>query len=168
MAACRGFARFVNVRDEHGATATPLHLAARQGRPQCVHHLLHAGAIVSAPTASYGFPGSTALHLAARRGNLDCVRELLAWGADRFHRDSAGRIAYAVALRRSHRACAALLNPAAAEPMVWPSPLKFISELNPEGGGQGPDGSQQGAGEADHCQPQGGHHNQNRLLLVVC
>ena len=128
--ACRGFARFVNVRDEHGAT--PLHLAARQGRPQCVHHLLHAGAIVSAPTASYGFLGSTALHLAARRGNLDCVRELLAWGADRLHRDSAGRIAYAVALRRSHRACAALLNPAAAEPMVWPSPLKLISELNPE------------------------------------
>jgi len=128
--ACRGFARFVNVRDEHGAT--PLHLAARQGRPQCVHHLLHAGAIVSAPTASYGFPCSTALHLAARRGNLDCVRELLAWGADRLHRDSAGRIAYAVALRRSHRACATLLNPAAAEPMVWPSPLKFISELNTE------------------------------------
>jgi ankyrin repeat protein len=128
--ACRGFARFVNVRDEHGAT--PLHLAARQGRPQCVRHLLHAGAIVSAPTASYGFPGSTALHLAARRGNLDCVRELLAWGADRLHRDSAGRIAYAVALKRSHRECAALLNPAAAEPMVWPSPLKFISELSPE------------------------------------
>jgi len=125
-----GFARFVNVRDEHGAT--PLHLAARQGRPQCVRHLLHAGAIVSAPTASYGFPGSTALHLAARRGNLDCVRELLAWGADRLHRDSAGRIAYAVALKHSHRECAALLNPAAAEPMVWPSPLKFISELSPE------------------------------------
>ena len=86
--ACRGFARFVNVRDEHGAT--PLHLAARQGRPQCVHHLLHAGAIVSAPTASYGFPGSTALHLAARRGNLDCVRQLLSWGADRLQRDSVG------------------------------------------------------------------------------
>ena len=25
--------RFVNVRDEHGHGATPLHLAARQGRP---------------------------------------------------------------------------------------------------------------------------------------
>ncbi|VAH86545.1 unnamed protein product [Triticum turgidum subsp. durum] len=58
-----GFVRFVNVRDEHGAT--PLHVAARQGRPECVHLLLESGAIVSAPTGSYGFPGSTALHLAA-------------------------------------------------------------------------------------------------------
>uniref|UniRef100_A0A0A9G7G9 RING-type E3 ubiquitin transferase n=1 Tax=Arundo donax TaxID=35708 RepID=A0A0A9G7G9_ARUDO len=125
-----GFLRFVNVRDEHGATA--LHLAARQGRPECVHLLLEKGAIVSAPTGSYGFPGSTALHLAARGGNLECIRELLAWGADRLQRDSAGRIAYAVALKRRHGACAALLNPSSAEPMVWPSPLKFISELNPE------------------------------------
>lgn len=29
-----------------------------------------------------------------------------------------------------HKACAALLNPSSAEPLVWPSPLKFISELN--------------------------------------
>ncbi|KAL6616812.1 hypothetical protein ACP70R_039082 [Stipagrostis hirtigluma subsp. patula] len=130
VAASWGFARFVNVRDEHGAT--PLHLAARQGRPECVHLLLDSGAIVSAPTGAYGFPGSTALHLAARGGSLDCIRELLAWGADRLQRDSAGRIAYAVALKRGHGACAALLNPTAAEPMVWPSPLKFISELNPE------------------------------------
>ena len=28
--------------------------------------------------------------------------------------------------------CAALLNPSSAEPLVWPSPLKFISELNQE------------------------------------
>uniref|UniRef100_A0ACD5WNI8 Uncharacterized protein n=1 Tax=Avena sativa TaxID=4498 RepID=A0ACD5WNI8_AVESA len=122
-----GFARFVNVRDEHGAT--PLHLAARQGRPECVHLLLESGAIVSAPTGSYGFPGSAPLHLAARGGHMGCVRELLAWGADRVQRDSAGRIAYAVALKRGHGACAALLNPSAAEPMVWPSPLKFIGEL---------------------------------------
>jgi hypothetical protein len=42
------------------------------------------------------------------------------------------RIPYAVALKRNHEACAALLNPSAAEPMVWPSPFKFISELEPE------------------------------------
>ncbi|EAY77423.1 hypothetical protein OsI_05417 [Oryza sativa Indica Group] len=127
VAASWGFARFVNVRDERGAT--PLHLAARHARASCVRLLLDKGAIVSAPTAVYGFPGSTALHLAARAGSMECIRELLAWGADRLQRDSAGRIAYAVAMRRGHRACAALLNPAAAEPIVWPSPLKFIGEL---------------------------------------
>ncbi|KAG8052618.1 hypothetical protein GUJ93_ZPchr0001g32076 [Zizania palustris] len=105
VAASWGFARFVNVSDEHGAT--PLHLAARQGHPACVRLLLDKGAIVSAPTAAYGFPGSMALHLAARAGNLDCIRELLAWGADRLQRDSVGRIAYAVALKRGHAACAA-------------------------------------------------------------
>lgn len=42
------------------------------------------------------------------------------------------RIPHTVAMKHKHRACAALLNPAAAEPLVWPSPLKFISELNPE------------------------------------
>ncbi|KQK07698.1 E3 ubiquitin-protein ligase XB3 [Brachypodium distachyon] len=125
-----GFARFVNVRDDYGAT--PLHLAARQGRPECLQVLLEKGAIVSALTGSYGFPGSTSLHLAARSGSLDCIRKLLAWGADRLQRDSAGRIPYAVALKRNHGACAALLNPSSAEPMVWPSPLKFISELDPE------------------------------------
>jgi E3 ubiquitin-protein ligase XBAT32/33 len=125
-----GYARFVNVRDDHGAT--PLHLAARQGRPGCVQVLLENGAIVSALTGSYGFPGSTSLHLAARSGSLDCIRKLLAWGADRLQRDSAGRIPYVVALKRNHGACAALLNPSSAEPMVWPSPLKFISELDPE------------------------------------
>ncbi|XP_057796108.1 LOW QUALITY PROTEIN: putative E3 ubiquitin-protein ligase XBAT31 [Salvia miltiorrhiza] len=37
-----------------------------------------------------------------------------------------------VASRHRHGACAALLNPSSAEPLVWPSPLKFISELNQE------------------------------------
>lgn len=37
-----------------------------------------------------------------------------------------------VALKRKHGACAALLNPSSAEPLVWPSPLKFIGELNQE------------------------------------
>lgn len=37
-----------------------------------------------------------------------------------------------VALKHKHDACAALLNPLAPEPLTWPSPLKFISELNPD------------------------------------
>uniref|UniRef100_A0A0D3FGU0 RING-type E3 ubiquitin transferase n=1 Tax=Oryza barthii TaxID=65489 RepID=A0A0D3FGU0_9ORYZ len=125
-----GFARFVNVRDDTGAT--PLHLAARQGWRRCVHVLLENGAIVSASSSAFGFPGSTPLHLAARGGSLDCVRQLLSWGADRLQRDSVGRIPYEVAMKRGHVACAALLNPSSAEPLVWPSPLKFISELEPD------------------------------------
>ncbi|MCD9638042.1 putative E3 ubiquitin-protein ligase xbat31 [Datura stramonium] len=130
VAASWGYARFVNVRDGKGAT--PLHLAARQRRPECVHILLDNGALVCASTGGYGFPGSTPLHLAARGGSIDCIRELLAWGADRLHRDVSGRIPYTVALRYHHGACAALLNPSSAEPIVWPSPLKFIGQLNDE------------------------------------
>ncbi|XP_074582267.1 E3 ubiquitin-protein ligase XB3-like isoform X1 [Curcuma longa] len=125
-----GFARFVNVGDERGAT--PLHLAAWRKRTECVRVLLDNGALVSSSTGEYGHPGSTPLHLAARGGSLDCIRALLAWGADRHQRDSSGRIPYSVAIKHNHGACAALLNPSAAEPLVWPSPLKFISELDPD------------------------------------
>ncbi|GLT67067.1 hypothetical protein SLA2020_394000 [Shorea laevis] len=123
-----GYARFVNIRDDKGAT--PLHLAARQRQSECVHSLLDNGALVCASTGRYGIPESTPLHLAARGGSLDCIRKLLAWGADRLQRDASGRIPYLVALKYRHEACAALLNPSSAEPLVWPSPLKFISELN--------------------------------------
>ncbi|GFQ07382.1 putative E3 ubiquitin-protein ligase xbat31 [Phtheirospermum japonicum] len=125
-----GFSRFVNIRD--GSGSTPLHLAARQRRPDCVRILLSSGALVCASTGGYSYPGSTPLHLAARGGSLDCVRELLAWGADRLQRDSTGRIPYMVAVKYKHGSCAALLNPLAPEPLTWPSPLKFISELNPD------------------------------------
>ncbi|KAL2509421.1 Uncharacterized protein Fot_33068 [Forsythia ovata] len=127
-----GFARFVNIRD--GSAATPLHLAALQGRPECVRILLSSGALVCAIAGfgGYSYQGSTPLHLAARSGSLDCVRELLAWGADRLQRDSFGRIPFMVAMKYKHKACAALLNPSAPEPLTWPSRLKFISELNPE------------------------------------
>lgn len=37
-----------------------------------------------------------------------------------------------MALKHKHKACAALLDPSSAAPLVWPSPLKFISELSQE------------------------------------
>ena len=43
----------MNIRDGRGAT--PLHLAARQRRPECVHILLYSGALVSASTGRYGY-----------------------------------------------------------------------------------------------------------------
>lgn len=52
MKSARGYARFVNVRDGKGAT--PLHLAARQRRSECVHILLDNGALVCASTGGYG------------------------------------------------------------------------------------------------------------------
>ncbi|XP_027351788.1 putative E3 ubiquitin-protein ligase XBAT31 [Abrus precatorius] len=125
-----GFARFVNIRDGNGAT--PLHLAARHKRSECLHALLDNGALVCASTGGYGYPGSTPLHMAARGGSLDCVRMLLAWGADRLQLDSSGKIPFTVALKHKHKGCAALLDPSSAAPLVWPSPLKFISELNQE------------------------------------
>ena len=49
----RGYARFVNIRDGRGAT--PLHLAARQCHPACVHALLDSEALVCASTGGYGY-----------------------------------------------------------------------------------------------------------------
>lgn len=42
----------MNVKDGKGAT--PLHLAARQRRPECVHILLDNGALACASTDGYG------------------------------------------------------------------------------------------------------------------
>lgn len=42
------------------------------------------------------------------------------------------RIPFTVALKHEHQACAALLNPSSPEPLVWPSPLKLIIELDPD------------------------------------
>lgn len=50
---CRGFARFVNIGD--GSGATPLHLAARHGRPGCVRILLSNEALVCVSTGGYGY-----------------------------------------------------------------------------------------------------------------
>lgn len=128
-----GFTRFVNVRDDNGAI--PLHMAARAGHAEIVRLLLNNGALVTAVTcnSTYGpGHGSTPLHFAARSGSLDCVEQLLAWGADRKQKDLMGQTPYVVAANRGNLACAAILNPSAAEPMVWPSPLKFMRELEPE------------------------------------
>lgn len=42
------------------------------------------------------------------------------------------RIPFMIALKKKHGRCATLLNPSSPGPLVWPSPLKFISELDQE------------------------------------
>ena len=37
-----------------------------------------------------------------------------------------------IAMKYRNFACAALLNPMIAEPLVWPSPWKFMNDLDPE------------------------------------
>ena len=37
-----------------------------------------------------------------------------------------------IAMKYRNTACAALLNPLVAEPLVWPSPWTFMSNLEPE------------------------------------
>ncbi|KAG0501354.1 hypothetical protein HPP92_001426 [Vanilla planifolia] len=128
ISASWGVARFVNLRDSKGLTS--LHLAAKQGKAACLRLLLDSGALIDTSTGFLGSHRSAPLHLAARRGSLDCVCELLARGADRLQMDSIGRTPYAIALRRNHF-CAALLNPSSEEPLVWPSRLRIIVELEP-------------------------------------
>eukprot|EP00250_Pteridium_aquilinum_P014056 c21753_g1_i1 orf=1017-2435(-) len=129
-----GFARFINVRD--GSGATPLHLAARWSHAAVVRFLLSKGSLVSATTTRSGGSGcgfgSTPLHFAARGGSTECVKELLAWGADRMQRNSQGQTPFFMAMKYNNIACASLLNPLSAEPLVWPSPWKFMSDLDPE------------------------------------
>ncbi|CAL5358341.1 unnamed protein product [Camellia sinensis] len=124
------FARFVNIRDKNGATQ--LHLAARQGWPGCVHMLLDSGALVCASSRGYVSLGLYHFILQFVGVHWIVFGNYLLGGLIDFHRDSSGRIPYMVALRHKHAACAALLNPSAPDPLIWPSPLKFITELNPE------------------------------------
>ncbi|KAL2631535.1 hypothetical protein R1flu_016221 [Riccia fluitans] len=114
---------------------TALHMASRQGHVPVLRLLLDSGALVSATTTTAGNGpghGSSPLHYAARGGSLDCVQELLAWGADRAQRDLIGYTSYGIALKENNTVCAAILNPNAGESLVWPSPWKFITHLEPE------------------------------------
>mgnify|MGYP006950764637 FL=1 len=42
------------------------------------------------------------------------------------------RTPFYIAMKYRNFACAALLNPMIAEPLVWPSPWKFMNDLEPE------------------------------------
>ncbi|KAI8556613.1 hypothetical protein RHMOL_Rhmol05G0267700 [Rhododendron molle] len=120
---------------------TCLHYAAFYGHPDCLQAILSAAH--SSPVAnSWGFArfvnirdksGETPLHLAARQGQPECAHVLLDSGALACASTGGqGRTPYLVALKHKNGACAALLNPSAPGPLIWPSPLKFIAELNPE------------------------------------
>lgn len=49
-----------------------------------------------------------------------------------FEMDSCRRTPYAIATKHGHQACAAILNPSSAEPLVWPLQLRSMTDLNPE------------------------------------
>ncbi|RRT38178.1 hypothetical protein BHE74_00056921 [Ensete ventricosum] len=72
----------------------------------------------------------SALHIAAANGHVESLCFVLT------NANLQSSWEHPFALGRSWREfglpCAALLNPSAAEPLVWPSPLKFISELDPD------------------------------------
>ncbi|KAI8014198.1 putative E3 ubiquitin-protein ligase XBAT31 [Camellia lanceoleosa] len=134
---------------------TPLMLAAMHGKISCVQKLIQAGANI---LMFDSILGRTCLHYAAYYGHSDCLQSILSsacsshvavsWSnsidlAARQRRPECvhilldngalvARIPYTIALKYKHGACAALLNPSSAEPLIWPSPLKFISELNAE------------------------------------
>ena len=57
---------------------SPLHLAAMEGRSQCISVLYDAGAKLNRPDAD----GMTALHYAAAGGHLYAVQLLIELGAD--------------------------------------------------------------------------------------
>ncbi|KAG6468204.1 hypothetical protein ZIOFF_072776 [Zingiber officinale] len=154
-----GFARFVNVGDERGET--PLHLAAQRRWTECVSVLLDHGVLFLLPLGNmvilgallyiwqlaeevwivfahclHGEPiGSRGIHLGGHISSFQIAYTLGEIGTASFTIEILNkqtvRIPYSIAIKHNHGACAALLNPSAAEPLVWPSPLKFISELDP-------------------------------------
>lgn len=67
--------RFLIIRNM--MNATPLHVAAKTGKPKCVTALLEAGADVNAVNEQ----GRTPLHAAATHNHLDIIKALIAHGA---------------------------------------------------------------------------------------
>ena len=92
-----------NARSEGGWT--PLHYAALTGYDEVVELLTSRGSEVAVAAED----GSTPLHCAAWRGSEACVRVLLRAGACRTAKDSEGRTAGDLAVRRRHVAVMKLL-----------------------------------------------------------
>jgi hypothetical protein len=98
--------------------------------PNCVSAVSHCWA--NAPLGSndhHGFTIFSSSTVERRLAGYELTTTVVNWGLIVF-RD----IPFGIAVRYGNAACAALLDPQAAEPLVWPSPLKFMSEgeLEPE------------------------------------
>eukprot|EP00252_Welwitschia_mirabilis_P020980 TRINITY_DN525_c0_g2_i2.p1 TRINITY_DN525_c0_g2~~TRINITY_DN525_c0_g2_i2.p1 ORF type:complete len:358 (-),score=65.05 TRINITY_DN525_c0_g2_i2:493-1566(-) len=107
---------------------TPLMMAAMYGQVSCLERLLEAGANILLFDSLHG---RTCLHYAANYGHSHCLQVILAAAQVDPIADT-WRVPYAVALKYKHSACAAILNPRFAGPLIWPSAWKFIHQLNPE------------------------------------
>lgn len=68
----------INARTDD-SIGTPLHIAVRHGRCDCVRTLIEAGANVNARS---NILGETPLHVAVSKNRLDCARILIEAGAD--------------------------------------------------------------------------------------
>ncbi|KAK6140242.1 hypothetical protein DH2020_026040 [Rehmannia glutinosa] len=111
---------------------TCLHYAAYHGHSDCLQLILSAANSTHVTQSCY--PGSTPLHLAAREArwtvSVNCLLGVLTVFKEILLGEK--RIPYMVAMKHKHDSCAALLNPLAPEPLTWPPPLKFISDINPD------------------------------------
>ena len=101
--------QIVNRADPDDAGTTPLYLAARYGRVECIEALVRLGANVEQGKDN----GTSPLHVAALQGFVDCVRLLLGYGADPnaliMSGDNAGATPIAVAAKNSQAECIELL-----------------------------------------------------------
>ena len=61
------------------ASWTPGHLAASNGKKECLEHLIHCGINIEAKGGPY--EASTLLHEAAHSGHTECISLLLASGS---------------------------------------------------------------------------------------
>lgn len=100
-----------------------LHLAAFNGKTDCVRYLLDAGANVNIKA----YKEETPLHLACAMGNMACISELLGVpGIDLNAVDSDGNTPIIYAYYNNHWGAVALLEAAGVDTSIFYPEMEFI------------------------------------------